>query len=61
VICLAEGNPAATLGAVQDVLGGTAPIMGYVTVVGARLLAGGQLTRERHHQNQVTAAHFDAA
>jgi LuxR family maltose regulon positive regulatory protein len=40
VICLAEGNPAAALGAVQDVLDGTVPVIGYVTVVEAQLLAG---------------------
>jgi LuxR family maltose regulon positive regulatory protein len=40
VICLVEGNPAAALGAVRDVLDGTAPVIGYVTVVEAHLLAG---------------------
>jgi LuxR family transcriptional regulator, maltose regulon positive regulatory protein len=40
VIYLAEGNPAAALSAVQDVLDGTAPVIGYVTVVEAHLLAG---------------------
>jgi len=40
VICLAEGDPAAALGAVRDVLDGTAPVLGYVTVVEADLLAG---------------------
>jgi LuxR family transcriptional regulator, maltose regulon positive regulatory protein len=40
VICLAEGDPAAALAAVQDVLDGTAPVIGYVTVVEAYLLAG---------------------
>ena len=40
VICLAEGNPAAALAAVQDVLDGTAPVVGYVTVVETHLLAG---------------------
>ena len=40
VICLAEGDPAGALGAVQDVLDGTAPVIGYVTVVEAQLLAG---------------------
>jgi len=38
-ICLAEGNPAAALAAVQDVLDGIAPAIGYVTVVEANLLA----------------------
>ena len=40
VICLAEGDPAGALGAVQEVLDGTAPVIGYVTVVEAHLLAG---------------------
>jgi len=40
VICLAEGDPASALGAVQDVLDGAAPVIGYVTVVEAQLLAG---------------------
>ena len=40
VICLAEGDPAGALGAVQDVLDGTAPVVGYVTVVETHLLAG---------------------
>ena len=40
VIRLAEGNPAGALGAVRDVLDGTAPVLGYVTVMEAHLLAG---------------------
>ncbi|HEV2255334.1 MAG TPA: LuxR C-terminal-related transcriptional regulator [Streptosporangiaceae bacterium] len=40
VICLAEGDPAGALGAVADVLDGTAPVIGYVTSVEAQLLAG---------------------
>jgi LuxR family maltose regulon positive regulatory protein len=40
VICLAEGDPVGALGAVRDVLDGTAPVVGYVTVVEAQLLAG---------------------
>ena len=40
VICLAEGDPAGALIAVHDVLDGTAPVLGYVTVVEADLLAG---------------------
>jgi len=40
VISLAEGDPAGALGAVADVLEGTAPVVGYVTVVEAQLLAG---------------------
>jgi LuxR family transcriptional regulator, maltose regulon positive regulatory protein len=39
VISLAEGDPAAALAAVQDVLDGTAPVVGYVTVVETHLLA----------------------
>jgi LuxR family maltose regulon positive regulatory protein len=39
VICLAEGQPAEALGAVRPVLDGTAPVIGYVTVVEAQLLA----------------------
>jgi LuxR family transcriptional regulator, maltose regulon positive regulatory protein len=39
VISLVEGNPAAALAAVQDVLDGTAPVVGYVTVVEAQLLS----------------------
>ena len=40
MICLAEGDPAAALGALRDVLDGTAPVIGYLTVVEAQLLAG---------------------
>ena len=40
VICLADGDPAGALAAVRDVLDGTAPVIGYVTVVEAHLLAG---------------------
>ena len=40
VIRLAEGDPAGALAAVRDVLDGTAPVIGYVTVVEAELLAG---------------------
>jgi LuxR family transcriptional regulator, maltose regulon positive regulatory protein len=39
VICLAEGDPSGALGTVQDVLDGTAPVIGDVTVVEAQLLA----------------------
>ncbi len=45
VIYLAEGDPAGALGAVADVLDGTASVIGYVTVVEAHLLAG-----LAHHQ-----------
>jgi LuxR family maltose regulon positive regulatory protein len=40
VICLADGDPAAALSAVAAVLDGTAPVLGYVTLVEAYLLAG---------------------
>ena len=40
VVGLAEGDPAAALAAVADVLDGTAPVIGYVTVVETHLLAG---------------------
>jgi len=40
VICLVEGDPAAALATVADVLDGTAPVQGYVTVMEAHLLAG---------------------
>jgi len=39
VICLAEGDPAAALAAVAGVLDGTAPVVGYVTLVETHLLA----------------------
>ncbi len=39
-ISLVEGNPAAALGAVQEVLDGTAPVIGYFAVIEAHLLAG---------------------
>ncbi len=40
VICLAEGDPAGALAALRPVLDGTAPVIGYVTVLEAHLLAG---------------------
>jgi LuxR family transcriptional regulator, maltose regulon positive regulatory protein len=40
VICLTEGDPAAALAAVADVVDGAAPVLGYATVVEAQLLAG---------------------
>jgi LuxR family transcriptional regulator, maltose regulon positive regulatory protein len=40
VICLVEGNPAAALAALAKVLDGTAPVVGYVTLVETQLLAG---------------------
>jgi LuxR family maltose regulon positive regulatory protein len=39
-ICLAQGDPAGALGVLHDVLDGTAPVLGYVTVVEGHLLAG---------------------
>jgi LuxR family transcriptional regulator, maltose regulon positive regulatory protein len=39
-ICLAEGDPAGALGALRDVLDGTAPVLGYTTLVETNLLAG---------------------
>jgi len=39
-ICLAEDEPAAALSAVASVLDGTAPVIGYTTVMEAHLLAG---------------------
>jgi len=40
MLCLAEGDPAGALEVVGEVLDGTAPVVGYVTVVEAQLLAG---------------------
>jgi LuxR family maltose regulon positive regulatory protein len=40
VIYLAEGEPAAALSALASVLDGTAPVMGYTTIMEAHLLAG---------------------
>jgi LuxR family transcriptional regulator, maltose regulon positive regulatory protein len=40
VMCLEEGDPAGALGAVRDVLDGTAPVIGDITVVEAQMLAG---------------------
>jgi LuxR family maltose regulon positive regulatory protein len=40
VIHLADGDPAAALGALVDVLDGIAPVVGYLTVVEGHLLAG---------------------
>ena len=54
-ICLAEGNPAAALAAVRDVLTGIAPAIGYVTVVEAHLLAA-LAHRELGDQRAATAA-----
>ena len=40
VICLADGDPAGALDAAREVLDGAAPVVGYVAVVEAELLAG---------------------
>ncbi len=40
VICLQERDPAGALGAIREVLDGTAPVIGSVTLVEAHLLAG---------------------
>ncbi len=40
VICLEEGDAAGALGTLHDVLDGTAPVLGYTTVVETHLLAG---------------------
>jgi LuxR family maltose regulon positive regulatory protein len=40
MICLAGGDPAAALAAVQEVLGGTEPVIGRPGIVEAHLLAG---------------------
>ena len=40
VICLAQGDPSGALAALAGVFDGTAPVLGYVTVVEAHLLAG---------------------
>jgi LuxR family transcriptional regulator, maltose regulon positive regulatory protein len=55
VICLAQGNPAAALVAVHDVLSGTAPAIGYVTLVESNLLAG-LAHRELGDQRAASAA-----
>jgi LuxR family maltose regulon positive regulatory protein len=58
-ICLAEGDPAAALAAVQDVLSGIAPVIGYVTVVEAHLLAA-LAHRELGDHRAATAANESA-
>ena len=54
-ICLAEHDPAAALAAVRDVVNGTAPAIGYVTLVEASLLAA-LAHRELGDQRAATAA-----
>src|SRR4029077_9902290 len=66
VICLAEGDPAAALAAVADVLDGTDPIQGYVTVMEAHLLAwlanrqlGAQRTASQEAERALALAESD--
>jgi LuxR family transcriptional regulator, maltose regulon positive regulatory protein len=40
VICLGNGDPVAAIAALRDVMDGTAPVIGYATVMEAHLLAG---------------------
>jgi LuxR family maltose regulon positive regulatory protein len=54
-ICLAEHNPAGALAAVDDVLNGKTPVVGYVTVVESRLLAA-RAHRELGDQRAACAA-----
>jgi LuxR family transcriptional regulator, maltose regulon positive regulatory protein len=54
-ICLAEGDPAAALAAVQDALTGIAPVIGYMTVIEASLLAA-LAHRELGEQRAAAAA-----
>ena len=54
-ICLAEGDPSAAVTAVERVLSGVAPVIGYVTVVEAHLLAAAA-HRELGDHRAATAA-----
>jgi LuxR family maltose regulon positive regulatory protein len=56
VICLVEGDPAAALDALAKVLDGTAPVIGYVTIVETHLLAGlaHRALGDQHAANQAT-------
>ncbi len=54
-ICLAEGDPTAALTPVQRVLSGVAPVIGYVTIVEAHLLAA-LAHRELGDQRAATAS-----
>jgi DNA-binding NarL/FixJ family response regulator len=54
-ILLAEHDPGAALAALRDVLNGTAPAIGYVTVVEAQLLAG-RAHRQLGDRRAATAA-----
>jgi len=55
VISLAEGDPAGALTAVQRVLDGTAPVIGYATLVESHLLAA-RAHAELGHQSQANQA-----
>jgi LuxR family transcriptional regulator, maltose regulon positive regulatory protein len=55
-ICLADGDPAAALAAVHDVLHGIAPVIGYVTVVEAHLLAAQAYSELGEQRPAATAA-----
>ncbi len=54
MICLEERDPAGALGAVREVLDGTAPVIGYVTLVEAHLIAGlaHRALADQHAANQ---------
>jgi LuxR family transcriptional regulator, maltose regulon positive regulatory protein len=58
-ISLADGDPTAALGAVRDVIDGTAPVVGYITVLEAHLLAG-RAHRELGNQRAANRAAEDA-
>ena len=55
MICLADGDPDGALAALWDVLDGTAPVIGYHTVIEADLLAG-QAYRELGDQRATNQA-----
>jgi LuxR family maltose regulon positive regulatory protein len=55
VICLADGDPDGALAAIRAVLDGVAPVIGYVTVLEAWLLAG-LACRERGDQHAANQA-----
>ncbi|HTA09559.1 MAG TPA: LuxR C-terminal-related transcriptional regulator [Streptosporangiaceae bacterium] len=61
VICLAEGNPPAALAAAQNVVSGTAPVIGYVTVVEANLLAAVAHRELGDQRAAIAAAEFALA
>jgi LuxR family transcriptional regulator, maltose regulon positive regulatory protein len=55
-ICLADSDPAGALAAVLDVLHGIAPVIGYVTVVEAHLLAAQAYSELGERRAAATAA-----